>query len=483
MSISRSLAELAISTKSEDITGKALSAAKKLVLDTLGTTIAGHKEAGVSQILAQMRYWGGKKEATVLVHGGKLPCPEAAFTNSVMAHALDFDEVHVPASLHLLASLLPASLAAGEIAHSSGREVLDAIVMGEEVGARIGIEFSLCSSHVGFLPASVVGIFGTAAAVCRLLNFDVDETVNAFGLCYSQAAGSRQALFELTLAKRMQPAFVARAALLSVFLAKRGITAPEMVVEGDAGLFRNYTNRDAPAESVFTQKKGYFEIERVTVKRFPTCGESHAPILSAITLAKKNDLKVGDIDKVELYLGEGGNEFVGRPFSLGSDPQVSAQFSAPYAVALALVHRDVRLKYFRDDTIRKDVGTARLAQRIEIVPHWDFEASELEPERTMPDFPDWCYIPQVVRVTTCQGEIYTHSNNRVPVFGPNAMTWQDIERKFMDCAEFSEICPKRRAEEIVSFVRSFEKSDDVSDGLNVLLNLSKHRKIPIKDPS
>jgi 2-methylcitrate dehydratase PrpD len=479
MSISRSLAELAISTKSQDVTGKALSAAKKLVLDTLGTTIAGHKEAGVSQILAQMRYWGGKKETTVLIHGGKLPCPEAAFVNSVMAHALDFDEVHVPASLHLLASLLPASLAAGEIAHSSGREVLDAVVMGLEVGVRIGIEFSRCSSHVGFLPASVVGIFGSAAAVCRLLDFDVDETVNAFGLCYSQAAGSRQPLFELTLAKRIQPALAARAALLSVFLARRGITAPEMVVEGDAGLFRNYTTRDAPAESVFTQKKGYFEIERVTVKRFPTCGESHAPILSAMTLAKKNDLKVGDIDKVELYLGEGGNEFVGRPFSLGSDPQVSAQFSAPYAVALALAHRDVRLAYFRDDTIRKDVDTARLAERVEIIPHWDFRTSELEHERTMPDFPDWCYIPQVVRVTTRQGEIYTHSNNRVPVFSPDAMSWQDTERKFMDCAEFSEICPTRRAEEIVSFINRFEKSDNVSNELNKLLNLSKQQKTHI----
>jgi hypothetical protein len=93
----------------------------------------------------------------------------------------------------------------------------------------------------------------------------------------------------------------------------------------------------------------------------------------------------------------------------------------------------------------------------------------------MPDFPDWCYVPQVVRITTRKGKIFTHSNNRVPVFSPNAMTWQDVERKFMDCAEFSEICPPRKAEEIVAFVQRCEKSNNVSDELSVLLNLSKHQ--------
>ena len=72
MTVSRVLAELAIDTKSEDITEGADAAGKKLILDTIGTTIAGYDQPGMLPILEQVREWAGKPEASILVHGGKV---------------------------------------------------------------------------------------------------------------------------------------------------------------------------------------------------------------------------------------------------------------------------------------------------------------------------------------------------------------------------------------------------------------------------
>jgi len=278
MSLSRILAEYAITTSPHEVRQSAFEACKKIILDTVGVSIAAWNAPGIPGIHRQLTHWGGAEESSVLVYGSKLPGPEAAFINSAMAHALDYDDIHDPSALHIMSVVLPVVLATSEITGAGGKELLVAVTLGIETACRIGMPYNRRRTGYqgrGFLPTSVIGGFGATLAACRLLGYSVDQAVHAMGINYAQASGNRQALFEKTLTKRLQPAFTARNALWAAFLAGNGVTGPEECFEGEAGLFRVYINTEPPTPEEISQKRDFFEIERDTIKRFTSCGLAH----------------------------------------------------------------------------------------------------------------------------------------------------------------------------------------------------------------
>jgi len=96
-------------------------------------TIAGYKTGGIPEVIEEMREWGGRPEATLHIYGGKLPAPQAAFANSAMAHAQDFDQTHQFGVGHVMVSLLPVCLAAAEMgldkAADASQFVRDSLVL------------------------------------------------------------------------------------------------------------------------------------------------------------------------------------------------------------------------------------------------------------------------------------------------------------------------------------------------------------------
>jgi 2-methylcitrate dehydratase PrpD len=98
----------------EDLPKSALETIKNQFLAITGTTLAGATEDGCEQAVRFYRMLGGKEEATILVHGGKIPAHDAAFVNAAMARALDFCDAIAPGP-HIGAALIPASLALSEL--------------------------------------------------------------------------------------------------------------------------------------------------------------------------------------------------------------------------------------------------------------------------------------------------------------------------------------------------------------------------------
>jgi 2-methylcitrate dehydratase PrpD len=99
--ITLALSKLAIETKADDISEEAYAAAKKGVLDALGCAMAGYEASGVPAVVEMTKDWGGREEATIWFHGGKVPGPAATFANSVQTHALDLDDFHKPSITHI----------------------------------------------------------------------------------------------------------------------------------------------------------------------------------------------------------------------------------------------------------------------------------------------------------------------------------------------------------------------------------------------
>ena len=86
---------------------------------------------------------------------------DAAFHNAVALHALDFDDNMPTLRSHPSTTLIPAAFAVGEFTGASGRDVLNAYVVGLEVAGKLGLAFGPGHYTRGWHATSSVGVFGS----------------------------------------------------------------------------------------------------------------------------------------------------------------------------------------------------------------------------------------------------------------------------------------------------------------------------------
>ena len=467
----RILAELALNTKTGDIPEKAFDAAKKMIIDTIGCTIAGYKAEGIPEVIEQLLDWGGKEESTVLIYGKKLPAPLAAYANSAMSHAFDFDHSHQPSGLgHILPSVLPASLAAAEMTGCSGKDFLAAVILGFEVTARLGYAFKIAEAKgdyfsSGFLPAGIIGGFGATASACRIMGMDIKQTIHALGINYAQAAGNRQALYDKTLTKRLQPAFTVRSALWAVMLAKRGITGPVNSLEGDAGLFSIYKNAEPCLAQDLTEKHDFYEIERDTVKPYPCCCFAHAYM--ACELGKKHNFKAEDIDLIQVHMDSDAG-LTGGDFFIGDNPQTNAQFSSAYVTALGVLRGRMGLNEIESDQVRADTEVAELAGRVVRAPIEELPAPAPPYDNLIP-WTGYGNNYHGVKVKTKDGKVFTYFKTIREAVGPEiTLGMENVCAKFNECTKFSGLYSTEKSNKIISSILELDESENIAPLIEIL---------------
>jgi 2-methylcitrate dehydratase PrpD len=344
-SLTQRLAEYVATTRYEAIPPSAIETAKLYLLDTLAVAWAGSDAPGCQEAHALMVDEGGRSDATAWAYGGKLPAASAAFINGMSSSALDYDSLYQDASVHINIAVLPAALAIAEREHVSGRDFLTALIVGSDIAGRFGG----ASRHPprGFHYTGVFGTFGAAAAAAKLLRLDALTTRHALGLAFMQVAGTQQANIEPSLSKRLLSAFAARSGVNAALLAQRGITSPAHAIEGKFGLYSLY--QDGDGERLIEGLGKRFESERLTMKKFPSCGCNHTSIQGMLDLVRGHDLKPDDVESIEVTVSPYMDRIVGGPYDPSSDPQVAAQFNLRYSVACVLVRRRLGLAEIEAD--------------------------------------------------------------------------------------------------------------------------------------
>lgn len=454
------LSKLAVETKADDISEKAYQAAKVAVLDALGCAMAGYNAQGVPAIVGLAKDWGGREEATVWFHGGKVPGPEATFVNSVQTHALDLDDYHSPSRTHITSLIVPTAIAMGELNGASGRETLASVVLGIEVAGRLGRGCAGLYAHGGFLPTSIIGGFGATAAACRLQGCSVEQTVNAMGIWYAHASGNRQALYDRTLTKRIQPAIAARAGVFASYLARKGFTGPRRIIAGQpASLVPIYgLSRKGPLPTVgiVMQQRDFFDVELLAYKRYASCGASHYAVQSALDLVNEHDLKLDDIKTVWIF-GCGVNSgMVGVPWTDSDSPQAMAQFCAPYEVASVIKNRRFGPAEITPKRIAQDKEVDAMARRCELH-HWK----------------DWGGPKpalQAVRIFLKDGTKLEAWHNQEEVLSPSSNTYEQLVDKFKYNVTFSKLVNEEGADEMVKAIENLDKCAKIATFVEKYLN-------------
>ena len=384
-----------------DIPESIIDAARRNLFDTLTCSLAGVRAEGTNEVRELVREWGGKPEAQILWSNVRAPAPNAAWVNSVMSHARDFDDVHEKAVVHVGVSNVPAALAAAEMADHpiTGREFFTGLVAGVELMLRMGLATEITLIESGFIYTSLFAYFGATITAARILNLSPDETHNALGIAYSQAAGGHQVTRDGAQTKRMQPGFAVRAALTAIAMTRKNVLGPRNVFEGADGLWRIYLQNRLNPEALRAGLGSDFHFDELGYKPYPSCRYNHTAIDAALMLREQPGFDWRHASEIRVYTNSQAYEAVGTPLTMRQHPQTlpQAQFSICYNVACALVNGRVGLEDFDDPTMLARDDIAHLSTLV--VPYVDAQLERdwgrnISPTRIEAIIGDRCFTVQ-----------------------------------------------------------------------------------------
>lgn len=428
MKVENSIVESMIATDFESLPENVIEATKKSIIDTVAATIAGRKADGCETIYQLIKEWGGKKESTVLTYGIKVPFPNAVLANGVMARALDLDEVHDIGTVHPSATIIPATLGAAELMEGiSGKEFIVANALGIDLICRMSLapEIGACVSGMNF--SFQCGTFGAAAAVGKLLKLNANQTLNALGIAYSQAAGNSQCYIDGSLTVRIQQGLSAKAGALSAVLAQRGITGADNFFEGKFGYFNVYHGGRFDRNILLHDFGKHFEGINVSQKPLYSCCKfTHASIDAAKSITNEHQIAPDQIEQVKAVVtSHEVFNLVCDPIEVKQKPRtlVDAQFSLPYTIALALVKGKVTLNDFTPQGI-SDKDALRVAQKVQVV---------LEPVEGRAILP----APGIIELKTVDGRQFIKKVNFVKGHPNHPNSLEDCIEKMKACVEYS----------------------------------------------
>ena len=432
-----------------DLPQDVIEITKKFILDTLGTAIAGSSAPGSGSVADLIKDWGGKEESTVMIYGGKVVAPHAAFINGMMAQALDLDDVHDEAVLHANATVLPSALAMAErTGNVHGKDLIKAVAVGNDVLCRIGLGVI---GPLTWTLTSVTGYFGATIAAGKILGLDESKLRHAIGIAFAQCAGSAQSVLDGALVKRMHSGFGAKAGVLSAIFAEKDITGAKDIFEGRFGFFPLYFGGKYDRNKVTEGLGKTFEGKNLSIKLYIGGRYTHPCIDATLTIVEENNIGPDDVTEVVAHVTEASSVMVGKPFEIGESPQVEAQFSIPYGIALAIARRHVFIEDFFEEKIRGDTGVLQLAKKVKVIGD---QGSIESIGRRM--------TPVVIEIKTKDEKIYSERVEVISGSPEKPASMEAVAEKFRKCAAFSaKPLPKGNIEEIIRLVKDLEAVPDV----------------------
>ncbi|MFB9808880.1 MmgE/PrpD family protein [Haladaptatus pallidirubidus] len=448
------LCEFVTGVEYNDIPESVTEHAKLMIRDTLGVSIAATKTQPFERIRAAKRQDLNHGLSTARVPGTPIRASlgDAGLLNGILAHALDFDDVHPDMGGHPSSPVLSALLPISEQQNASGKEFLRAFILGTEVEITLANVLNPGHYERGWHPTAILGTVGAATAVGALCDQDDDTLRYAVGIAASQAGGIKANFGTMT--KSYHVGRAARSAIEAAQLAEEGFTSNPDALETDFGgfcdLFQGTPGYDFADHIEKLGNPWKILSPKVGFKPYPCCGSTHGAIDAALAIRENLDgnldlecVKSIEIEEHPRRLGHTNRPYPRTP--------LDAKFSVQYCVTSALRNGDVWFDHFTLEAVEGDRQNVPL-DRVTI---------QERPEEFAND--DWG-AEVIVRLTDG-----TEESVRIPApkgSADNPMTDKELEHKYGRCV--AHVLPKERASESISLFERLENLDDVTELLDVL---------------
>ena len=341
----KALASYILNTRSADIPDDVRHEGKRALLNIVGCAMGGAMHPAVDTALRALRPVFGAPTASVLGRAERMDPLHAALMNGISSHVLDYDDT-VPKNYgHHSSPVASALLAYASVHRISGRDLLDAFIIGFDASSRVANAVYPAHYDIGWHMTGTAGVFGAAAAIGRLAGLDLQQMVWALGLAATQAAGLRE-MFG-SMAKSFHPGRSAQNGYASVLLAQAGFTSGERSLEGPRG-FAAVQAASYDLSKITARLGSHFELHDNTYKPFPCGIVIHPTIDGCIQLHDEHALAPDSIETVRLRVA---------PLVLDLCNQKSitrglqGKFSVYHGAAIGLVRGRGGLAEFTDEAV------------------------------------------------------------------------------------------------------------------------------------
>jgi 2-methylcitrate dehydratase len=364
-----------------------------------------------------------------LLGGGRSTAEWAAFVNGLLIRYLDYNDTYLSKEPAHPSDNLAAVLAAGELAGSSGRDLITAAVIAYEIQCRLCDAASLRKHGFDHVTYGAISSCLAAAKLTRLDAARMTHAIGMAGVCNTALRQTRSG--ELSMWKGCAFANAARNGVFAALLAAEGMTGPAPIFEGELGFMKLLTGpfEVAPlgGETDRPASAGDFMIPRTYIKFWPAEYHSQSAIDAALQLRQqlpslqRSEGKEGlaRIRKMDIHTFDAAVDIIGKdPEKWRPRTRETADHSLPYCTAVALMDGDVTMASF-DDAHLNDAALLDLVARIEV--HRDPELSARYPQGG---------IPNRLTVTLADGRQLVKEVDFPRGHARNPMTDAEVEHKF-----------------------------------------------------
>jgi 2-methylcitrate dehydratase PrpD len=344
--VTRTLARYIVGARYEDLPANVRKEGTRTLLNWMGVAVGGSHHETVDRAAAALAPFSGPAQASLLGRRERFDIMNAAFINGVSSHIFDFDDTHLKTIIHPAGPVTSAILALSEYHPVSGKDFLNALVLGIETECRIGNAVYPNHYDVGWHITGTAGVFGAAAAAGKLLGLSEQQMVWALGLAASQPVGLRESFGSMN--KSFNPGRAASNGIFAALLASKNYTSSEGMIEAKRGWANTISTKQDYRQ--ITEGLGErYEAALNTYKPF-ACGiVIHPAIDAAIQLRNENKLTADQIARIDLKVHPLVLELTGK-----KTPQIGLEgkFSVYHSVAVAIIEGAAGEKQYSDRAVR-----------------------------------------------------------------------------------------------------------------------------------
>jgi 2-methylcitrate dehydratase PrpD len=444
MSFALEMATRVRALRFEDLPPEAVHWARIGILDTVGVTILGSRDAG-TRLVSKVGCPGSTGRSLVFGEDRLVAPLDAALVNGMASHALDFDDCNNTFGGHPSVPILPGLFALADEIGVTGRDFLTAYVAGFECECKFSRGLNLYQYMKGWHPTVTLGIFGAAAAAGHLMQLPAEKIATALGVAASMAAGVKANLGTMT--KPLHVGQCARNGLFAAQLAAEGFTANPLAFEHKMGYFNLYNGEgNYSIEKILSNWCDPFDIvdPGIAIKQYPCCASTHPAADAVLALVEKHGVKPEDIERIESYTHSRRLEHTNRPAPRSA---IDAKFSVQYVIARALTDHCVRQQHFEADA-HAEPKVQSLMKRVQAAPY------------TTEQFPVENHFGAEVRLHLKDGRTLVGKVDRAAGrTSANPLTTAQMKAKFELCVK--DIVHPDNVEPLYAAIQDFENLDDV----------------------
>ena len=439
---SEQLANFAANLKFNDIPASVIARCEDLLLDTLGSILAGSTARPVKTIDAFAKLQGpATGKCQVLGNLRNTTALFASMVNAAAAHMVEQDDVHNGSVFHPAAVVFPPALAVAQEIGASGKELLTACVAGYEVGIRVG-EFLGRSHYKIFHTTGTAGTIAAAVTVGRLLKLNPEQMLDAIGSAGTQAAGLWEFLRTAADSKQLHTGKAAANGLIAAYLAKDGFTGAKQILEGAQGMGAGMST-DADPRKLVDGLGTRWALPETSFKYHASCRHTH-PAADALQLVmKENNLSANDIASVVTHVHQGAIDVLGAVVKPETVHQ--SKFSMGTVLALIAIQNFAGLAEF--DAALRDEQVAAFREKVTM--ELDEEVDTAYPNR---------WIGKVT-VTTTDGRVFKGRVDEPKGDPGNTLSRPEIEDKVMRLGQYENAASVETIKHLIDYVWNLQNQE------------------------